>query len=396
MAPRGKPRRSSSQPSSARGAMAREAPPQPVERLPLASRLGRLAARCMVLAEPPSTVDSRQFPPHPTQQSRPPVPHPLTGRKTCSVRGDSQRVSASRRPRRKGRALELAEYALIGVLLTLTRALPAWLLYGVAYPIAWLVFAVAGGRRRIAIGNVRHALGAAASKRKAAAIARASFRSFGLAVMPEIVKLRPLLTAPDARERILRRSPELEGIFARARSLHEQTGGCIFVTPHFGNWELFPYLATAFGIPLAVAVRPLDNGLLEELLARHRRGTGQQFVSRINALGALRLALVRGKSVGLLPDQSTRKGLTVEFFGRPAATTPVPALLAFGLGRPIVVVAAYRVGTLRFAGHLGEPIWPDGNGEERAEVLRLTAAMNQAMEEVIRRHPEQYFWMHNR
>lgn len=296
---------------------------------------------------------------------------------------------------RKGKLLKLAEYSLIMFFLALCRVLPAGIIYAAITPLGSLAFALARRRRQIAIENVRHSLNGL-PEGEVVAIARRSFGSFGLAVMPEVAKLHSHLTAPDAREWILRRSPELEAAFLKARAIHDTSGGCIFVTPHFGTWELLPYLGAAFGIPLAVATRPLENELLEELLARYRAGTRQSFLGRLNSLAALRLALARGRSLGLLPDQSTRNGLNVEFLGRPARTTPVPALLAVALARPIVVVACYRTGKLRFGGHVGEPIWPLQAGDERAEVLRLTAAMNLTMEGVIRQHPEQYFWMHNR
>jgi KDO2-lipid IV(A) lauroyltransferase len=74
----------------------------------------------------------------------------------------------------------------------------------------------------------------------------------------------------------------------------------------------------------------------------------------------------------------------------------VPALLALYHHRPIVVVACFRLRDGRFGGHVGEPIWPLEGRSEKAEVLCLTEAMTKAMEVVIRAHPEQYFWMHNR
>jgi len=60
------------------------------------------------------------------------------------------------------------------------------------------------------------------------------------------------------------------------------------------------------------------------------------------------------------------------------------------------VVACFRTGIERFGGFVSEPIWPDEHESERTEVLRLTTAMNQVMEKVVRSHPDQYLWMHNR
>ena len=293
------------------------------------------------------------------------------------------------------RVLEAAEFIAVWGLYVLVRILPMGIVERTTRLLGDLAFLVLRGRRRIAIENVRRALGGLNPPR-IRAIARGSFRSFLLTAMPEMTKLRPYLSLPGARSWLHLRAPELEAMFERARLLHEEARGCIFVTPHFGNWELLPDVAAVVGIPLAVVVRPLDNRYLERLLARSRRTTGQVFVAKRNALLALQQHLASGRSVGMLPDQATYKGIPVEFLGRPAWTTPVPALLALHQLKPLVVVACFRTGTLRFGGFLSEPIWPGPHQSEKAEVVRLTTLMNHAMEGVIRAHPEQYLWMHNR
>lgn len=293
------------------------------------------------------------------------------------------------------RILEVAEYAAVWSLYALVRVLPMGIVERTTRLLGGFAFHVLRGRRRIAVENARQALGDA-SALGIRTIARGSFCSFLLTAMPEMAKLRPHLSSRGARSWLHVRAPELEAMFERARLLHEEVRGCVFVTPHFGNWEVLPDVAAAVGIPLAVVVRPLDNRYLERLVARSRRSTGQLFVAKRNAFLALQHSLASGRSVGMLPDQATYKGIPVEFLGRPAWTTPVPALLALHQRRPLVVVACFRTGTLRFGGFLSEPIWPGPYRSEKAEVVRLTTLMNRAMESVIRAHPEQYLWMHNR
>jgi Kdo2-lipid IVA lauroyltransferase/acyltransferase len=293
------------------------------------------------------------------------------------------------------RLRQLGELAGTLALLSAVRALPMAVLEPATTLLARTAFICLGRRRRrIAVDNVTHALGVDGAS--ARGLARAGLRSFLLTAMPEIAKLRGPLTATDALEWMRRRSPELTDVFARARELHDTTGGCIFVTPHLGNWELLPFVAAAAGIPLAVVARPLDNPHLERLLLANRTRTGHVVVARRNSLLRLQQLLASGHSVGILPDQAVQKGLPIPFLGRTALTTPVPALLALYQQRPIVVVACIRTGRLRFDGHLSAPIWPEPGGSEKAEVLRLTTAMNQEMETVVRAHPQQYFWLHDR
>jgi Kdo2-lipid IVA lauroyltransferase/acyltransferase len=281
------------------------------------------------------------------------------------------------------------------LLLGAVRPLPMAVLAPATAALARVAFSFLGRRRRrIAVDNVTLALGV--DEVRARRLARSGLESFLLTAMPEIAKLRGPLTAPDALEWIERRSPELAGVFERARELHEKTRGCIFVTPHLGNWELLPFAAAAVGIPLAVVARPLDNPHLERLLFANRERTGHLVVARKNSLLRLQQLLASGRSVGMLPDQAVMGGVPAPFLGREALTTPVPALLAVYQQRPIVVVACLRTGRLRFTARLSEPIWPERDSVEKTEVVRLTTAMSRAMEAVVREHPEQYFWLHDR
>jgi KDO2-lipid IV(A) lauroyltransferase len=297
--------------------------------------------------------------------------------------------------RKKGRLQAWGEYALVWTVLQMAKALPAPILRGGAVLAADAAYRVLGRRRRVAEDNVRAALGAELGEAGVRDVARRSFRAFAHTV-PELVKMHRFLTAPDARRWMEEGDPILRTLFERARALHDLHRGCVFVTPHLGNWELLPFVSAAVGIPMVVVARPLDNPHLERLVYASRAGAGQLFIPKRNSLLPLQQMLARGKSVGLLPDQSTMNGLAVPFFGRPAWTTPVPAVLALRGERPLVVVGCVRRDDGWFTGHVADPIHPRLGGNERDELVRLTTAMNAEMEQVIRRFPDQYFWMHNR
>ncbi|HOS99819.1 MAG TPA: lysophospholipid acyltransferase family protein [Acidobacteriota bacterium] len=287
------------------------------------------------------------------------------------------------------------EFAGVWTGIQLARFLPTGVHQTVINPIAWTAWHLMAQRREIALDNLRHALGAEMSDAQLTAVARRSFRLLAN-TLPEVVKLRDALMGPGARDHLYRHAPHLVAVFEKARALHESCHGCIFVTPHLGNWELLPYISAALDIPMAVVVRPLDNPHIERLLYQSRRDTGQMFLPKRNSMLPLQHLLRQGRSLGLLPDQSTIKGVPAPFFGRPALTTPVPALLAMRNERPIVVAACCWRDDGRFVGYVSDPIHPAPDAGEKAEVLRLTTAMNREMEALIRRHPEQYFWMHRR
>ncbi len=289
------------------------------------------------------------------------------------------------------------EYYAVLCAFTLCRILPLGVLEILSDFLGALLWTFIPRRRRIAVENVRHALnGRHEDLGEARAIARQSCKAFFM-IPFEAVKVRSMLARPDRMEHLRERIRGVDELFRKARAIHDESGGCIFVTPHIGNWEILPYASSVVGIPLAVVARPLDNPLLEKLLYANRVGSGQMVVPKKNALFKLKKLLQRRMSIGVLPDQATAKGLPVNFFGRKALATPVPALLAVVHRRPIVVVACCRKwDNFHYEGFVSDPIYPAAHDDEKQELIRLTEAMNREMERIILRYPEQYLWMHNR
>jgi len=304
------------------------------------------------------------------------------------------RLATTRKTR--GRALQVLEYLGVYGLVLLSRTLPLKAGHRISALVGDLIYYLLPARRTVALENLRHAFPEAPRERDIRAIARRSCHSF-VASLFETIKLRALLDHPRGSERIGRATDGLDLLLKKAHEIHTEAGGCIFVTPHLGNWEFLPFVGVLADIPLVVVVRPLDNKYLERLLYGFRSGSGQIIVPKNNSMLTLRRALRQGKSIGMLPDQRTIRAISVEYFGRKATTTPVPALLALQYRRPIVVVACCRRSRdFQYEGFVSDPIWPQADGTEEAEIPRLTREMNRAMEAIVRRYPEQYLWMHNR
>ncbi len=257
----------------------------------------------------------------------------------------------------------------------------------------------APARRAMALHNLRAIYGDQKTEKEIRAIVRGSFGSFLLSLF-ESVWFPALLEKPEGIEHARKSIAGLDSVLERARSIHDKTGGCIFVTPHFGNYGALPGLCSAAGIPLVVPVHELRNPYIQRRwwpLNDEGRPGAAIFVPRKNSLNSLRKALREGRSVGIVPDQRTIRGLSVEFLGRNALTTPVPALLSLAYERPILVCACRRSeGGYSYEITLSEPLWPKPSRQKRSEILRLTLELNQMMGEVIHRHPEQYLWMHDR
>lgn len=302
--------------------------------------------------------------------------------------------------KKKGKAFFLLEYIGFRAAVVISRALPYGVLQWLCRVLGGVLYAAIPRRRDIAIKNIRIAFGdelTDAEVRKLALVSCQSFFLTAVEMMRSPFRFEGTQVIRDKRYK----TEHLEELFRKAKKIHDEAGGCIFITPHIGNWEMLPYVSSLLGIPLAIVMRPMDNPYLERLVLSNRVMSGQVIVPKKNAMFVLERMLRHGKSVGMLPDQSTSRGLRVKFFGRKATVTPVPALLAITYRRPIVVVAACRTSDpYYFHGYVSDPIWPEKDlsriGGEQEEMVRITREINVRMEEIIRKHPEQYLWMHNR
>jgi KDO2-lipid IV(A) lauroyltransferase len=303
---------------------------------------------------------------------------------------------ARRKRQKHGRFYQFFVFLAVYPILSLTRVIPLRAGVWASRGLGLLGYYFATKRRRLAIDNLRHVFMGAKSEREIRLIARRSCSSFVTAGF-EALKFVPLLNKPGSDSLIRQHCKGLDALYSKASELHHQSGGCIFVTPHLGNWEFLPFVGYGAGIAMVVVARPLDNPYLEKLLYQQRQASGQIIVPKTNSMHLLQMALRRGKSVALLPDQATMKALSVDYLGRKATTTPVPAILAVRYHRPIVVVACCRGSNdFEYEGIVSDPIWPDPWGSEKPEILRLTKLMNREMGELVKRFPEQYLWMHDR
>ena len=183
--------------------------------------------------------------------------------------------------------------------------------------------------------------------------------------------------------------------YARARA---QGKGVLFLTAHFGNWELSSFAHGMYGYPLNFAVRQLDNPLLDRLINHYRCLSGGKTIEKNDfARQALR-ALKQGEALGILMDTNmlTSEGVFVDFFGRPASTTTGPARIARKTGVPLVlglVIWDSRLGKyrLRF-----DPVEWIKRDDPEDEIVANTANFTRLIEEYVRRYPDQWLWVHRR
>ena len=119
----------------------------------------------------------------------------------------------------------------------------------------------------------------------------------------------------------------------------------IFLTGHYGNWELAGYLFGMFGFPTVSVARTLDNPYLERYLRSFRERTGQSLIPKTGGFDQMVEVLQNNRALSFLADQDAgQRGLFVDFFGRPASTHKAIALLAIEHKAPVAVGVARRIG----------------------------------------------------
>lgn len=171
----------------------------------------------------------------------------------------------------------------------------------------------------------------------------------------------------------------------------------MFLSGHLANWEMMPVLGYQSGLGGATVVRPPNNPFVADWVARQRSINGPEtLIAKHNAARQM-FTQLRGKSVlYMLVDQKLREGIGVPFFGREAMTTPAPAALALKTGARIILAANTRLPGSRFHVTVSAPLEFAPSGDEPADIHALTALIQARIEEIVRRDPGQWLWIHNR
>jgi KDO2-lipid IV(A) lauroyltransferase len=178
----------------------------------------------------------------------------------------------------------------------------------------------------------------------------------------------------------------------------EEGRGAIIVSAHLGNWEMGSASGAAHGLAIDAVMHRQRNRRFDQDLRETRGRLGMGIIIRDHAPRQVLRSLRANRAVALVADQNvSRAGIFVDFFGVPASTARGPAIFAQRTGAPIWTALAVRVdeGDVRYRIVLRRLDVEPGSGDEE-DVRRVTQAINDALEAVIRDYPEQYFWHHRR
>jgi len=299
----------------------------------------------------------------------------------------------------RNRTVDYLIYLIVRVMVALIQAVPREWAFSFAGTLAWVVHAVDKRHRKVAAENLVFAFPELyahheTNPEQAAKLKehiRAVYNHFCL-LLVEIILLPRILRPHNWRTYLeLDRPDTVIPMLLEDKPL-------ILVTSHHGNWEIGGYLMGLVGIPSYAIARVLDNPYLEKFLLDFRERTGQKILAKKGDFELIEEVLSKGGKLATLADQDAGpKGVFVDFFGRPASTHKAVAFLALEYKVPMLVVGTPRVGKpLHYRIEIEDIIHPDEYLERPDGCKALTERFTRALERIIRRHPEQYLWLHRR
>ncbi len=257
-----------------------------------------------------------------------------------------------------------------------------------------LIYYVLPIRRGVVLSNLRLVFGGKIPENEIVRLAQAFYGHLARSL---VEFLRFPLISGGRRAGLVR----VENIDAMLRA-HDQGKGILVLTGHLGNWELatvagmanFPQYRGKFHIPR----KPLRPRWLDTLVTGRFRRVGLNVLPKKDVLEGILDRLTAHEVVVFIFDQHAggRDGVEVEFFGHPARTFRSLATIAMATGTPVVPAASWREPdgshVIRF-----EEALPVVECDTPEKAIRANTRMyNAALERLILRHPEQWFWMHRR
>lgn len=256
----------------------------------------------------------------------------------------------------------------------------------------WLWFYVLPVRRGVALRNIERALGDELDTRRRRTIIKRCLQHQALF---GVESLRfPLMNEEQSKLRVARRGYE------HMQAAIDRGKGVVAVTAHVGNFDLLGVSQAYRGMPLAIIYKDIHWKPGHDFFFGQRRAAGILPILPKGSEREIIRALRKGMVVAFVIDQHmpAHRGMATEFFGMLASTTPAPVLFAQRTGATLLTSHIHREGLS--PNHVWEIDPPmtieEPHDDRKANLRHNTERLNRWLEGVVRRHPEQWLWLHKR
>jgi KDO2-lipid IV(A) lauroyltransferase len=246
-----------------------------------------------------------------------------------------------------------------------------------------------GPHRRIVRRNLSFAypeLGAEQRRQLAGRV----FQNYGVNLL-ELVQMG-FMRPEDVAQRVRFHGLEnLRGALRRRR-------GVIVVTAHLGSWELgFQAMPCVLGLPFTAVAKKFKSSFVENWIHSVRTRFGNAILYKKDSLADMTRILRQGGILGILVDMARRKdGVDVSFFGKMATATPAVAMLALRCRSAVLPGFGIRERDGGIGIHFEQEIEMRRTKDLRADLVANTQRITDVVERMVRRHPEQWFWLMRR
>jgi KDO2-lipid IV(A) lauroyltransferase len=286
--------------------------------------------------------------------------------------------------------LDYLVYLIVRLFVCAVQALSLETCQRIARLLAWVACDLVGMRRRVIEENLRRAFPLLPSDERKQ-LARRMWEHLLLMVC-EIAHAPRKIHDTNWRQYIRFRNAE-----PMMRLLWSQQPK-VFVAGHYGNFELGGYTMGLFGFETYSVARPLDNVYLDQFVKQFRQAKGQHILPKQGSADEIAELLTKNRTLSVLGDQHAgQKGCWVDFFGAPASTHKAIGLFALTNNAPLAIGYARRLDRpLRYEMGVEAIAETRELPAEARGLQELTQWFTSVLENMIRRAPEQYWWVHRR
>jgi len=282
------------------------------------------------------------------------------------------------------------EYAAAWPFIKILGWMPRPLARAFGMGIALIVYRLHGRLRRVGMRNLELAF-PEKTKAERSRILRGEFLSLGRQ-LAEVCQF-PRYTRENVDQVVVYDGLEnYEQAYARGK-------GVLFLTAHFGGWELSAFAHSLHGHWLHVVMRPMDNPYLDRLIQNYRTMYGNKTVAKDDFVRGLLAAMRAGETVGILMDTNMTppQGVFVDFFGIPACTASGLARIALRTDAAVVpgfTIWDEELGKYRL--RFDPALELTRSGDLEADITANTQMFTSVIEHYARKYPEQWLWVHRR
>ncbi len=186
---------------------------------------------------------------------------------------------------------------------------------------------------------------------------------------------------------------EIDGL-ENLNKIKREKRRAVFISGHFNNFELMALQIEKAGINLCAIYRPLNNMFLNKTMEEIRENFICKNQIKKGRSGTRQIIenIKKGNSVALMIDQRVREGIKINFFGKPASTTTIPAQLIKKYKCDLVPIYIERRKNNYFKMFVSQPI-KIGNNKS---IKEITEHLNKILEKMILKNVDQWIWTHDR